>query len=247
MISFVIPAHNEEYLLSDTLSQLMAAINTVGQPSEVIVVDDASTDQTAAVGRAAGAQVIRQNLRKIAAVRNAGAQRAHGDRLVFLDADTRLPAGTLKAALTALERGAIGGGAQVRVMEPIGLAARGILSLWNVVSRVTCWAPGCFMFMHRDAFEAVGGFDEQYYVTEELFLSQALKKLGRFVILKEPVNTSGRKVRLYTTPQLAGRAFRILLSGPRGFRCNKGLDLWYDGRREGPSPLERRPPFDPSR
>ena len=109
-----------------------------------------------------------------------------------------------------------------------------VLSLWNMISRIMRWAPGCFIFVRRDTFDTVGGFDEQYYVTEELYLSHALKQRGRFAIVSEKVNTSGRKTRMYTMPQLMWQSVRILLSGPKGFRRRDGLGLWYDGQREKP-------------
>jgi glycosyltransferase involved in cell wall biosynthesis len=51
-VSFVIPAHNEGLLFGRTLAAIEPAARTVGDPVEVIVVDDASTDCTAAIARA---------------------------------------------------------------------------------------------------------------------------------------------------------------------------------------------------
>lgn len=233
MISFVIPAHNEEYLLGQTLEHVIASARGIGQPFEVIVVDDASTDRTAVIAQEAGAQVVPVDHRKIAAVRNAGAAHANGDLLVFVDADTLLSEVTLRAAIAALDAGAVGGGTRVGVSDQIGLLPRVILGVWNIISRVLRWAPGCFIFVRRDVFEAVGGFDEQYYVAEELYFSHAMKRQGRFVILPVSVFTSGRKARMYTLGQLMSKTLRILLSGPSGFRRKQGLDLWYDAPREG--------------
>lgn len=234
MISFVIPAHNEEHLLGRTLAQINAAACGVGLPFEVIVVDDGSTDRTAEIAQSQGARVVHVNHRKISAVRNAGARVAEGSRLVFVDADTLLPTATLGRAMAALDRGVVGGGARVESSDTIGFMPLVLMRLWNVVSGTLRWAAGCFVFVRRDVFEAVGGFDEQYYVTEELYLSQVLKRRGLFVILSQPVYTSARKARMYSAPQLLWRAIRILISGPRGFRRRHGLDLWYGGQRERP-------------
>ena len=73
MISFIIPAHNEAFEVGRTLQSVFAAARSEEEPFEVIVVNDASTDATAALARAAGARVIDVDLRKISAVRNAGA------------------------------------------------------------------------------------------------------------------------------------------------------------------------------
>lgn len=232
MISFIVPAYNEELLLPRTLERLLASAQAVREPFEVIVVDDGSTDRTAAIAQGFGARVVGVKLRNIGAVRNAGAREARGELLVFVDADTLLPEAALRAALATVRAGAVGGGAVVRADEALTVLPRGMLAIWNGVSRAFRWAAGCFVFVRRDAFEAVGGFDEQYYVTEELHLSAALKKRGRFVILREPVITSARKVHMYPMATLVRNFFRILFSGPRAFRSREGLGMWYEGRRK---------------
>src|SRR4029453_4170295 len=70
MISIIIPAYNEEALLDGTLTAIRAAAETLASPYEVIVVDDGSTDRTAAIASAHGARVVTVKLRHIAAARN---------------------------------------------------------------------------------------------------------------------------------------------------------------------------------
>ncbi|MEP7216735.1 MAG: glycosyltransferase family 2 protein [Anaerolineaceae bacterium] len=114
MISFVIPAHNEERLLARTLRSLHAAVGACGEPFEIIVVDDSSTDRTAAIAVEHGARVIRVANRQISATRNSGARKARGRFIFFVDADTLVDAAVVGAALEALRVGAIGGGCHVR-------------------------------------------------------------------------------------------------------------------------------------
>ncbi len=60
---------------------------------------------------------------------------------------------------------------------------------------------GCFLYCTREAFDAVGGFDESLFASEELTMSSALQRFGgrrRFVIIRTPVITSGRKLRVYS-------------------------------------------------
>src|SRR5438105_3985712 len=76
MISFVVPAHNEEATLPRTLAAIVKAAREVGQAFEVIVVDDLSTDATTSIAAGFGARVVPVNLRQISAVRNAGARAA---------------------------------------------------------------------------------------------------------------------------------------------------------------------------
>lgn len=230
-VSIVIPAHNEAAHLPATLRCAFEAGRLIGVPFEMLVVDDASTDETAAVARKAGARVVSVAHRQIGATRNAGARAALGAVLVFLDADTQLPARTLAAALRAIEHGAVGGGAAVRFDEPVSAWARASVSMWNAAGRVMGWAAGCFVFARREAFEAVGGFDEQYFAAEELVLSRALRQRGRFVVLRETVTTSGRKTR---TAASLGRywlmAWKVLVTGGGALRRREGLDLWYAER-----------------
>ena len=75
-ISFIIPAYNEERLLGQTLSAIDQAARALGEPVEVIVVDDASTDRTAAIAQEHWARVVSVKCRQIAATRNAGAREA---------------------------------------------------------------------------------------------------------------------------------------------------------------------------
>ena len=86
MISFIVPAYNEERLLGATLDALHAAGRAAGEPYELIVVDDASTDRTALIAQGHGALLVRVAHRQIAATRNAGARRANGDLFIFVDA-----------------------------------------------------------------------------------------------------------------------------------------------------------------
>jgi glycosyltransferase involved in cell wall biosynthesis len=234
LISFIIPAHNEEQLLGRTLDALLASARALGEPFEVIVVDDDSTDATAEVARSRGAGVVSVKLRKISAVRNAGAWQAQGDVFIFVDADTLLPEATLRGAVQALRDGAIGGGARLqfdsRAPLLLTLLVRAFAFLWAASG----WATGCFVFVRRDAFHAVGGFDERYFAGEELTISRALKRRGRFVILPTAVVTSARKLQGYTTWEVVRQSMRIILKGPRAREQRDGLEMWYDDReREG--------------
>ncbi|MCY3019851.1 MAG: glycosyltransferase [Planctomycetota bacterium] len=235
MISFIVPAYNEEAVLGATLDTLFSSARALNEPFEVLVVNDASADHTADIARARGARVVDVQCRQIAAVRNAGAREAKGDLFVFLDADTLLPEATLRDALRAVrEGGAVGGGGHVRFDARTPWRARVLAAAFTFVWFGLRWAAGCFIFVRREAFEAVGGFDERYYISEELHLSRALKRHGRFVILKSSVITSGRKLRMVSLGAHLRLVARLLLQGPKSIRRREGLGLWYDGRRESP-------------
>ncbi len=244
-LSFVIPARDEEAVLGQTLDSIRAASEATGESFEIIVVNDASIDRTREIALEGGARLIDVALHNIGAVRNAGAREALGEFLVFLDADTLLPFETLSAAVHALSAGVAGGGAWVQLDPDTSWFQRSMAAtfcfLWQ---RVCGWAAGCFIFCRREVFNEVGGFDEQYLAAEERFLSVALRRKGEFVLLKEPVITSARKLRLFSTPRLIWIAIRALLRGRAPLRRREGLEILYDAPREaGPaSPaMEHRP------
>lgn len=231
MLSFVVPAHNEAALIARTLASIRAAASAAAEPFEIIVVDDDSTDGTGTIAAESGARVVRVALRQIAAVRNAGADVASGDMLIFVDADTIVNAPVVTAAVRGMREGVVGGGAEVRFDEPLPRWLRLQLPMWSAIYRRLGYAAGCFVFATKAAFEAVGGFDSRVFAGEEIFLSRALKRHGRFVILPTPVVSSARKARTHSGGEIAGTFLRIAVSGPRALRDRRRLDLWYGERR----------------
>ena len=231
MISFIIPAHDEERLLGATLDALRAVVHDLPVASEIIVVDDASTDRTSVVAVEHGARLIKVEHRHIAATRNAGAGVASGDVLVFVDADTLVNASVVRAALDALGAGAVGGGCTVRLHGVTKRRERMAAAFFGWLLRVSRIAPGCFLFCTRAAFDAVGGFDPTWYAAEDVAMSRALAKHGRFVILRESVLTSGRKLRTHSFAEHLRLVMRLLGRGRGVLKSRAGLDLWYGDRR----------------
>lgn len=234
VLSFIVPAYNEEFELPSTLEAIRSA--AIGRAHEIIVADDASTDRTAAVAREAGARVVSISRRQIAAARNAGGRAATGNVLFFVDADTRINEAHVTGAIAALEAGCSGGGSRVDIGGEIPMWSRIGLKIFCAVYFGLNLGAGAFLFTSKKNFEAVGGFDESLFIGEEVYFSLALRKLGRFRILREPIITSGRKLRMYSAREILAHSFRVLFRGPSIARSRKRLDIWYDGRREtGPS------------
>lgn len=234
MLSFVVPAYNEAAVLGATLDALHKAGRALAEPYEIVVADDGSTDGTAVIAERQGARVVTVAHRQIAATRNSGARAALGEFIIFVDADTIVNEAVVRAALKAMRTGAVGGGAGVTFDGDVPTYARVMTSLLVVVFRVTGLAAGCFVFCTRNAFDAVGGFNEAYFGGEELILSKALKRQGRFVVLKETVTTSGRKLRTHSTSEMWGGMARVALRGLKGVKQREGMDLWYAPRRRDP-------------
>lgn len=234
MISFIVPAYNEEDLLGATLEALHTAGRAVGERYEIVVADDASADETALIAQRHGAQVISVAHRQIAATRNSGARAANGDVLIFVDADTIVNEAVVRAALDALRDGAVGGGAGVEFDGSVPLYARVLMPVFVRLFRAARLAAGCFVFCNRSAFIAAGGFDEAFYGAEELVLSQALKRQGRFVVLRQAVTTSGRKLRTHSPGEMLAIMGRLVLRGPKAVQQREGMELWYAERRDDP-------------
>jgi len=232
MISFIVPAHNEEHELPNTLTAIHGAASGMARPHEIIVVDDASTDATSKIASDAGAKVIAINRRQIAAARNAGGHAAQGDYLFFIDADTRINPIHVSGGIAALQTGYAGGSARVAMDGFVPIWGLMLLHGFSSVYFGLNLGAGAFLFTTRRNFDFVGGFDEQYFAGEEVYFSLELRKLGGFKVLREPVVTSGRKLRMYSAKHFLRKFFGVIVRGPRGVRSRTKLSLWYDGKRE---------------
>lgn len=231
--TLIIPAWNEAGFLPATLAHAQAAMDACTYSGRLVVVDNNSSDNTAKIAAAAGAMVVFEPVNQIASARNAGAAVATTDALVFLDADTTLTSTILQAGLDALvNEKVVGGGVPVAMDTNSRKTALWVLNVWNWVSKKFKLAAGSFIFCRRDAFEAVGGFDVKLYAAEEIILSRGLKRWGRkngysFRVLSDHVIvTSSRKLIWYSTPQLLGQFFMMLIPG--AFYSKRLCSTWYD-------------------
>ncbi|MDE2367126.1 MAG: glycosyltransferase [Betaproteobacteria bacterium] len=239
-LSIVIPAFNEERLIGQCLQSISTSLAENYKPgftSEIIVVDNNSTDGTAVLARQAGARVVFEPVNQIGRARNAGAAQATGDWLLFIDADSLLSPGLLADILQLIDGGkSVGCGSTIR-MEGLPWWASSTLNLWTAVSVLFRWAAGALVVCRADAFRDVGGFNQELYAADEITLSQELTKWGRqrglqFVILtNHPLETSARKVLLYSPQEIFGQILRVILNPRRSLQDKKQLPIWYDGRR----------------
>lgn len=232
--ALIIPAYNEEKLLASTVAAARSAMNSVQASGELIVVDNNSTDRTAEVAREVGVdRIVFEPHNQIARARNAGAGATGAGRLVFVDADTKIEGGTLRIALDHLASGTVvAGGARIVMDQPVSAIVRWLLDNWNAVAERFAYAGGSFFFCRRDAFDAVGGFDESVYAGEEVWLAKRAKRWGRkrgmrFELIEEPpVLTSGRKSDWFSTWDFVRQlAFIFLLPGAT--RSRRLCSLWY--------------------
>ncbi len=232
MISFIIPAYNEQELIGSAVQAATKAGQSVGEEFEVIVVNDGSTDRTAEVAEEHGARVVHVEHRQIAVTRNSGAAAAQGDQLIFVDADTVVSEDVVRRVVEAIRGGAVGGGCLFQFDGQVPLFARVTARLTLILFRWLSLCGGCFMFATKHVFDQIGGFDETRYAGEELAMCKALKQRGRFVLLSGYVTTSGRKMRTYSPSELIWLVLRLLIKGRRMVADRRGMDFWYGKRRE---------------
>ena len=183
LISIVVPAFNEERHLGETLASLNTAKELLQRETrnqaEIIVVDNNSADSTAEIARGLGATVVTESLHNIAKVRNTGAKLSQGDLLVFIDADTLVPANLLSRILAAMSDDRCFGGAVDPDYRPRKLTVRAYLQLWRVIGTLTGMAQGATQFVRKDIFLALKGYDETLFMGEDVDLYWRLKKFAR--------------------------------------------------------------------
>ena len=185
--SLIIPTLNEEARLAATLATARAAF---GVSAEYIVSDGGSQDGTAKLAEAAGAVLV-QGERGRGAQLQRGVGAAQGEVCVFLHADTALPPTARSAIERALsDPGAVGGAFSIAFSDSTRL--RLLAAAINLRTRVFRTATGDqVIFARRSALQQIGGVPA-VPLFEDVRLCGALKRAGRFVILKERVGTSAR-------------------------------------------------------
>lgn len=239
-ISVIVPAFNEEKLISSTLRSIRmasAAFAQLGWESELVVCDNHSTDRTAELAREAGARVVFEPLNQIGRARNTGASGASGDWLIFVDADSHPSQELFVDVADAIRSGrCLAGGSTVKpdVRHAVArLATEG----WNLLSRITKWAAGSFIFCEASAFHEVGGFSHELFAGEEIDLFRRLKRQARrrgkriAILHRHPIVTSARKMRLYTPWEHFRFLGKTVLLLGRPLKSREECSTWYDGRR----------------
>ncbi len=188
-LSIIMPVLNEGDGIAAALDAL-ADLRTLG--TELIVVDGGSHDATVEQAQLRADQVILAP-RGRALQMNAGAEKASGDVLLFLHADTRLPAKADRVVLNGLDRSRRAWGRFEVKIDGRSPLLPVVAWLMGLRSRLTGIATGDqAIFVRREAFQAVGGFPA-IALMEDIAMCKRLKRLGRPLCLRACVTTSGRR------------------------------------------------------
>lgn len=185
-ISVIIPTLNEEAVIG-------LALQSIRETSEVeiIVVDGGSQDQTLEIARRY-AETLSSGLGRGRQM-NKGARHARGKILLFLHADSILPAMALSQISNTLKDPEVVGGAFRLGINTKKLLLRMVATFANwrtAITRIPYGDQG--IFVRRSVFEKIGGYSDQALM-EDLEFSRRLKRQGRLVLLPDRVLTSSRR------------------------------------------------------
>ncbi len=222
MLSIIVPALRE----AGNLARLLPVLRAAAPGAEIIVADASSDDGTREVAaRIAGVTVLACE-RGRARQMNAGARAARGDVLLFLHADTVLPAGFEAATTQALEDPAVVAGHFDVRFDNTRWPFRLIAGLMNLRSRLSGISTGDqALFVRREVFEALGGFPD-IPLMEDIEITRRLKRRGRQAALRERVTTSARKWEREGVARTIGLMWILRLL----YACGVGparLHRWY--------------------
>ena len=170
-LAVVIPAYNEEAYLGATIQALRVALDYAfpshQSSTEIIVVDNASTDSTHLVALEHGCRVVREPRTGIAIARNAGAQNTSAEVVLFLDADTIVPIPIIASMMEFMSNSTSAGGAFVADYRPAKRTLRVYNWLWSFYARWRNMMQGVAQFCRLEIFNAIGGYDETIYMGED--------------------------------------------------------------------------------
>ncbi len=197
-VSVIIPAMNEESVLAETLQSLQ--IQTYPHDKlQIIVACNGCTDSTAQIAYDHGATVIVSEKQGMAFGKNFGAHDATGDYLIFLDADTSLPANGIQMIIEQMVVHAQENGC-IATVEGRPDHASPLVRAFYMLENRACrkarmHAPGGILAMQKAVYGKVGGFDESIPVgTNSKMIQDAIATGAAYVYVNQTVaSTSIRR------------------------------------------------------
>jgi rSAM/selenodomain-associated transferase 2 len=222
-ICVVVPALNEGAVLGRLLAEL-----TPARFHDIVVVDNGSTDETAAIAsRHPGVRLVRATRGRGRAL-NTGALATSADILLFLHADTALPRGARAMIGAAMAHPAVVGGCFRLSFDRRSALLRLYAWFTRYDTAFTTFGDQAY-FIRRRAFERVGGFPE-WPILEDVEMRRRLKRAGRFVKLPSPVVTSARRFRKHGVVRQQLRNIAIIALFHLGLSPEQ-LARWYRPHR----------------
>ncbi|HKJ30816.1 MAG TPA: TIGR04283 family arsenosugar biosynthesis glycosyltransferase [Balneolales bacterium] len=190
MISIIIPVYNEGKTIG-SLVRYLKSKRVSDQECEIIVVDGKSEDDTVQTAKKAGAHVINSPKKGRARQMNYGAEKAKGEILYFLHADTFPPQTFIDDIQKTFEKGFLAGCFRLQFDE-----ARWLLRFYGWCTRFDIPAfrfGDQSLFISKSLFEEIGRFRENLIVMEDNEIIYRIRKKSKFKIIPKSVTTSARK------------------------------------------------------
>jgi rSAM/selenodomain-associated transferase 2 len=193
-LSVIIPTLNEARYLGAAVA-LVRSRAVLSASHEIIVADCGSADGSAELAARLGVCVVEESprLASRAAALNAGAARATGDVLLFLDADTQAPRGYDRAIERALRDPLVVGGAFEFALDGPEFGLRLVELLNRIRYRIWPYFYGDQgIFVRAEVFHRLGGYPCRR-IMEASDLCRKLNRKGRLVLIHKPIKTSPRR------------------------------------------------------
>jgi len=195
--SIIVPTFNEEKAIEKTLKALK---NQTFRDFEIIVKDGESRDRTVEIARKYADKVVCKSDFSVADARNQGADYAKGIFLVFVDADTELPRDTLERFARLIQSRRIIGGSCRKIPQDGDVTDRIFYEYVNLSTFLSYYlriggAHGNCMFIRRNVFKIISGFNPKLRIGEEQELVRKARKFGEFIFLLDTyVFESARRI-----------------------------------------------------
>jgi glycosyltransferase involved in cell wall biosynthesis len=185
VLSIVIPTLNEEKYLPHLLGSLE---NQTYKDFEILVADANSRDATRHIAAGHGCQIVGGG--RIAQGRNAGARQAHGDYLLFLDADVMVVPSFLEELISQILRKNLDVASGFITPDSQKILDRVMVTTSNVwhfaIQHCYPHASGFYIVARKSLHDEIGGFDEELFLTEDHDYVMRAAHLGKFQYLWQP-------------------------------------------------------------
>jgi len=207
-LSVIVPAYNEANYIREMLISLR---KQTFRDFEIIVKDGESSDRTVEMAKKHADKTISSRDVSVSDARNQGAKCANGNVLVFVDADTVLPPNMLQRIVDLMENENMVGGSCRKIPANKNVLDRLVYEFTNVSTYLSVYlhvggAHGNCLFIRKNIFKKVGGFNPKIRIAEEQELVRKAMKFGKFVfLLDQHVVEHPRRIqkwgrlKLYTT------------------------------------------------
>ena len=179
VISIIVPAKNEENYIHHCLKSIKEIDVPDDWSSEIIVIDNMSSDRTASIAKSFGVRVLSYESKKIGDIRAFGASRARGQVLAYVDADCSVKPSWINAALGVLEDNSVGAvGGYLDLPRSASCIERGWAVPFTKDERENVELVGASIIIRREVYDLVKGFNKNLSTGEDSEISRKIIESG---------------------------------------------------------------------